>query len=688
VVSGWGSQDTHLIDLARASKADLIVVGTNQRRGLDRFWLGSVSRGILHHASTNVVCVPMPDEANRPNEDAAAFKRVLVPTDFSKLGNKAIAYAYGAAQRGGRVSLVHVIPPVGGFKSDGTIAEGGKAHPAVLAALQEARTRGIVVVLVTGRSHSDLRKVAGDLGIFDAVVAENGAVLAFPNGRTRVLGRPPPASLLDELCRLKVDFEVGECVLEADASAAPRILAAVQKLELPLVLVFNRSRVMLLPQGVSKATGLRTALDTLRLSLHNCIAIGDAENDYQLLEASEVGVAVAWGRKSLFEIADDVLPGQGPAAVADYIRKVMANTRLPPHRADRRRVLLGQTEDGHPLEMAVHGRIILVAGDPRSGKSWVTGLFCEQLILQGYCLCVIDPEGDYGPLEALPGVVVLGGDEPLPRLSDVARALRYPDISVVINLSQSTHSEKVEYLSALLPMLAELRRNTGQPHWIVVDEAHYFLPEPNFRQRVDIELAGYMLVTHRVSNLPPDLLKEVESIIVTQITDPREAQALTTIYGRVGEEAEWESLLNGLTINEAAFLPKMDAPERKLQRFNVAGRMTPHVRHRSKYLEVPMLEHHAFVFTYNGHTIGRSARTLKEFVTMMARLPVASIDEHTRQNDFSRWIADVFGDQPLAAELRKVEQQYQRGQVPNLVEALIAPIRQRYELIGVGLRAG
>ena len=74
-------------------------------------------------------------------------------------------------------------------------------------------------------------------------------------------------------------------MLEADASSAPQILGAVQELELPLVLAFNRSRVMLLPQGISKATGLRAALDTLRLSLHNCIAIGDAENDFQMLEA-------------------------------------------------------------------------------------------------------------------------------------------------------------------------------------------------------------------------------------------------------------------------------------------------------------------------------------------------------------------------------------------------------------------
>ena len=570
---------------------------------------------------------------------------------------------------------------------DGTIAENDKPDPAVMEALQEARARGIVVVLVTGRILSDLKRVAGDLNVFDAVVAENGAVLEFSNGLMRVMGRPPPPALIEELCRHKVQFSVGECILQAAASSAPRILKTVQNLELPLVLAFNRGRVMLLPQGISKATGLRVLLDTLRLSLHNCIAIGDAENDFQLLEVAEIGVAVGWGSKSLREIPDEVLPGKGPAAVADYIRGVIENVKLPPNRVERRHVFLGQTADGHPLEMAVYGRIILVAGDPRSGKSWVTGLCCEQLILQGYCLCVIDPEGDYAELEALPGVVVFGGDEPPPRLSDVARALRYPDISVVIDLSQSTHEEKVNYLRTLLPMVVGLRRNTGQPHWIVVDEAHYFLHEPDFRQRVDIELAGYMLVTYRVSNLPPDLLKEVESIILTQIIDPHEMKALATAYGRPGERAQAESLLQGLSIDEAVFLPRVDAPERRLQRFKVASRMTPHVRHRSKYLEVPMLERHAFVFTCNGQPFGSPARTLKEFVITLERLPVASIDGHTSNGDFSRWIADVFGDQPLAAEMRKVERQYRRGKVTNIVESLIAPIRERYELIGVGLPA-
>lgn len=562
---------------------------------------------------------------------------------------------------------------------DGTIAEHGRPDPGVMAALREARAKGIVLVLVTGRILEDLRRVAGDLEVFEAIVAENGAVLAFPNRRDRLLGRPPPPALLEDLCTRGVEFTIGDCVLEADASFAIPILRAVRQLELPLVLAFNRSRLMLLPQGISKATGLREALKTLRLSLHNCVAIGDAENDFQLLEAAEMGVAAGWGSASLRAIADDVVPGDGPPALAGYIREIITNIRVPP-RLPRHHVQLGHMAGDRPLQIPVSGRMILVAGDPRSGKSWVTGLFCEQLILQGYCLCIIDPEGDYGSLESLPGVVKFGGDDTPPRLGDVARALQYPDVSVVIDLSHVAHAGKISYIRELLPAVAELRRKSGQPHWIVVDEAHYFLDDPEFRERVDLELAAYMLVTYRVSNLHPDLLREVESIIVTQITDPHEAQALTSMYGQPGEEEQWKTLLRELTVDAAALLPGVGDAERALQRFIVASRMTSHVRHRTKYLEVPMAPGQAFVFTCEGRPIGSPAHTLREFVTMLRRLPSSSINEHARRGDFSRWVGEVFGDQPLAAELRRVEREHRHGALNNPVVALIAAIQSRYEL--------
>ena len=57
---------------------------------------------------------------------------------------------------------------------DGTIARDGALDPDVKAAIVEARARGIVVIIVTGRILSELRQAAGDLEFVDAVVAENG----------------------------------------------------------------------------------------------------------------------------------------------------------------------------------------------------------------------------------------------------------------------------------------------------------------------------------------------------------------------------------------------------------------------------------------------------------------------------------------------------------------------------------
>lgn len=182
---------------------------------------------------------------------------------------------------------------------DGTIARDGALDPDVKVAITEARAHGIVVVLVTGRILSDLKQVAGGVEFVDAVVAENGAVLALPNGQTRLIGNLPPQVFLDELHRRGIEFKTGQCIVEADAAAAPQILAVIRELELPLVLLFNRSRLMVLPQAISKGTGLREALNTLRLSVHNAIAIGDAENDHDLLAECEIAVAVGWGSAAL-----------------------------------------------------------------------------------------------------------------------------------------------------------------------------------------------------------------------------------------------------------------------------------------------------------------------------------------------------------------------------------------------------
>ncbi len=562
---------------------------------------------------------------------------------------------------------------------DGTIARDGVLDPGVKAAIVEARARGIVVVIVTGRILSDLRQAAGDLAFVDAVVAENGAVLSLPNGQTTLNGHLPPQIFLDELRRRGIEYKTGQCIVEAAAASAPQILEVIRELELPLVLLFNRSRLMILPQAISKGTGLREALNALRLSVHNAIAIGDAENDHDLLAACEVAVAVSWGSAALQKEADEILQGDGPSAVGAYIQRAAKEARLPRDRIGRHRITVGTAEDGRPLALAVQGRNLLVVGDPQSGKSWANGLACEQMILQGYCVCLIDPEGDYGSLESLPGVVVLGGEDRPPEIPAVARALRHFDLSVIVDLSRILYEDKVRYLNALLPMLASLRRTTSLPHRIVIDEAHYFLREPNVKQLLDFDLNAYTLVTYRPSDLHPDLRRGIEAVIVKRLTHVQEVQTLLTMVGNKGVEQEWTIALGTLADNEAALLPGIEEAEGKLRRFRLLPRLTPHVRHKTKYLDVQLDEGQEFVFTDNGKAIGAPARSLKQFILSLANTPATSLDGHARRGDFSRWIADVFHDDRLASDVRKIEQRYRLGHLEDVRQSMARLIQDRYK---------
>jgi hydroxymethylpyrimidine pyrophosphatase-like HAD family hydrolase len=563
---------------------------------------------------------------------------------------------------------------------DGTIARDGCLDPEVRSAIADVRSRGVAVVLATGRTLSDLRNVTGGIDFVDAVVGENGAVLAFSGGNTRLVGQPAPPAFLEELGRRRVAFTTGQCVVEADAAAAQQILDVIRFMELPLVLLFNRGRLMVLPQAISKGIGLREALSMLRLSPHNAIAIGDAENDHDLLATCEFGVAVAWGSKVLQTNADDVLLGDGPAAVASYIRRVAGELRLPPKRVDRARLVLGTAEGGSPLALAELGRNVLISGDPGSGKSWVTGLICEQLILQGYTLCVIDAEGDYRTLESLPGVVVFGGENPSPELPDLSRVLSHPRMSAVVDLSRVSYPEKVSYLNALLPMLAALRRTTGLPHRIVVDEAHYFLHEPNVRDLVDFNLGAYTLVTYRVSDLHPELRKAAEGIVVKRTTDLHEVRTLLEMAGSANLECEWTSIFSGLTVEEGVLLPGIKESGGKLRRFKLRSRLTAHVRHKAKYVDLFLVEGQGFVFTDNGKPIGAPARSLREFVSGLRAMPPSVLDGHARRGDFSQWIGEVFRDHQLASDVRKVEQRFRLGHTRDLYTAVGESIQKRYDL--------
>jgi len=118
------------------------------------------------------------------------------------------------------------------------------------------RESGRKVLLVTGRMLPDLRRDCPEVDrLFDAVVAENGALLYFPDSReAKTLGDAPETALVEELRRRGVPFDLGSSIIATTDGYAEAALAAIRETGVERTLVFNKGALMLLPGGVQTLT--------------------------------------------------------------------------------------------------------------------------------------------------------------------------------------------------------------------------------------------------------------------------------------------------------------------------------------------------------------------------------------------------------------------------------------------------
>ena len=96
---------------ARATRPDLIVLGTHQRSWFDRFRLGSVAETVTLRATQPVLIVPA-SPGGPSAESVMAFNSLLVAVDFSAASIAAVERALSMANANSRVTLVHVVPRI------------------------------------------------------------------------------------------------------------------------------------------------------------------------------------------------------------------------------------------------------------------------------------------------------------------------------------------------------------------------------------------------------------------------------------------------------------------------------------------------------------------------------------------------------------------------------------------------
>jgi hydroxymethylpyrimidine pyrophosphatase-like HAD family hydrolase/energy-coupling factor transporter ATP-binding protein EcfA2 len=559
---------------------------------------------------------------------------------------------------------------------DGTLASDGVVREETLAALQRLRDSGRKLILVTGRELENLLEVFRAITLFDRVVAENGGLLYRPANREhKTLGEAPPAEFVEALRARGVSpLSVGHCIVSTWQPHEGAVLETIRDLGLELQVIFNKGAVMVLPSGTNKATGLEAALLELGLSPHNCVGVGDAENDHALIRLCECGVAVANALPLVQERADWVTPGRNGVGCAELIDKLVAGDladledRLPRHS-----ILVGTRAEGEEVRLDSYGTAVLVAGASGSGKSTFAKGVLERLAEQGYQYCIVDPEGDYALLE---GTIVLGDKERAPTVAGALEVLEQPNRNVVVNLLGLGLDERPAFFSRLLPGLQDLRSRTGRPHWIVVDEAHHLLPAPSDLVSVTLPrtLSGMLLITVHPEHVAPAVLSSIDVVVGIG----RSADETLRAFGEAVGAHLPSTLLSPTGPGEAIIWRRR--PE---ARDPVWVRTFPpkaeHRRHVRKYATGDLGEDRSFYFRGPTGQLNLRAQNLGVFMQLADGVDDETWLHHLQEQEYSRWFRKAIKDQDLAAEAAGVENQ--PGLSPKESRELIkAAIERRYTM--------
>ncbi len=177
---------------------------------------------------------------------------------------------------------------------DGTLVRDGSLTEATREALQRLKAAGFRLILATGRQLDELLAVCPAITLFDQIVAENGALLWHPASGTSEVLAPPPDPRFVEMLRAQgvSPLSVGRVIIASWQQHEATIRAAVNASGLPLHVICNKDSVMILPTGLTKASGVEAATRALGIVREQVVGIGDAENDIDFLAMCGLAVAV------------------------------------------------------------------------------------------------------------------------------------------------------------------------------------------------------------------------------------------------------------------------------------------------------------------------------------------------------------------------------------------------------------
>jgi hydroxymethylpyrimidine pyrophosphatase-like HAD family hydrolase len=561
---------------------------------------------------------------------------------------------------------------------DGTLAGDGHIDDATLTALEKFRSSGRRLAMVTGRDLDDLSRDCPNLDLFEWVVAENGALLYQPTTRTeRLLTRPVSAEFVQSLRTKGIELGIGKAIVSTWTTNEAEVLKTIHEMGLELQIIFNVGRLMVLPSGVNKASGLKAALHEMRISPQNVVAVGDAENDHALLDFCGAGIAVANAVPMLRWKADLVTEKESGAGVREVVRRLLDNdlADLQP-RLRRTHLLLGRTDDGDEVRIPTNKARILIIGPSGAGKSSLAGAIMEQLLDAHSQFCMIDPEGDYLDFE---GTISTGSQVEKPETEKVLPLLDDPRHNVVVNLVGVSAIDRPTVFHALLAQLQAMRARTGRPHWIMIDETHHVLPdEAGDLAHLLESLERTIFITLNPNMILPSLLDKMTAVIVLGKTPIATLRSFPGAAGLSDAFPEEHPLQEG----ECLFWQRSEKRPPCYVRFTSHHTLR---RHNRKYVEGKLELNRAFHFRGPDGKLNLPAQNLLSFLQIAQGIDDESWLYHLRRKDYSQWFRECIKDADLAREAAAVEEQADVSPQESR-EKFVHIIEERYSLPVAELR--
>jgi hypothetical protein len=216
---------------------------------------------------------------------------------------------------------------------------------------------------------------------------------------------------------------------------------------------------------------------------------------------------------------------------------------------------------------------------------------------------------------------------------------------------------------------------TGLPHWIFFEEAQSLpIGLGLWGDALRAGERGFCFSTFRPDSLPEVVGRAVDHLVLTEGEGHGSDDALryvTRASGLTEDRITFRGERGGATLIDASGAQPPAS-------FVVGRRSSGHVRHWHKYIDGELPEPLRFYFAAADR--GQVAGNLREFHRKLGTCRPATIEEHARRHDFSRWIGEVLKDHELTELVARAEHRLRAGEYPTdaLRDAVRLGIEARY----------